>query len=236
MNRKKHLVALTGAGISAESGVPTFRDANGLWMGYDIEKVASIGGWQEDPKTVLEFYNKRRREAGQVKPNAAHQILADLQKDFRVSIITQNVDDLHERAGSKNVLHLHGELFKMRSEKCSHTPAAHEIYDIRGDIRPGDLAPDGGQLRPHIVWFGELVPMIFEAEQIAATADIFVVVGTSLQVYPAAGLIYNVPANVPKYIIDKTPPSLPQSHNFHVIEKGASEGMKELKSFLNKNQ
>jgi NAD-dependent deacetylase len=171
---KKKLVVLTGAGISAESGLRTFRDSDGLWEGYDIYEVASPRGWKKDPKVVLDFYNMRRKDVANAKPNAAHLGLAELEKDFEVHIITQNIDDLHERAGSTNILHLHGEIFKMRSV---HDLTA--IYTIKDDINIGDLAPDGGQLRPHIVWFEEPVPMIEIAADIASMADIFVVIGTS---------------------------------------------------------
>src|SRR5690606_5082312 len=200
---KKKLVVLSGAGISAESGLQTFRDSNGLWEGYDVTEVASPEGWKKNPALVLEFYNMRRRQALKAQPNAAHIGLADLEKDFNVHIITQNIDDLHERGGSTHVIHLHGEIFKMRSEK-SLTPT----YEIKGDIKLGDLAPDGGQLRPDIVWFGEAVPMIEKAAQITMGADIFVVIGTSLVVYPAAGLIDLVPPSKPIFVIDKHIPSV----------------------------
>ncbi|HEU5366330.1 MAG TPA: NAD-dependent deacylase, partial [Hanamia sp.] len=198
---KKNLIVLSGAGISAESGLKTFRDSDGLWMGYDVYEVASPQGWQKNPKLVLDFYNQRRKEVGKAQPNAAHKGIADLERYFNVTVITQNIDDLHERAGSKNVIHLHGEIFKMRSEKDEKT-----FYEIKGDIHFGEKAPDGSQLRPHVVWFGEQVPMIEKAVLILQTADIFMLVGTSLQVYPAAGLIDILPAGIPKYIIDKNPP------------------------------
>src|SRR5439155_1463058 len=181
---KKKLVVLTGAGISAESGLKTFRDSDGLWEGYEIEDVATPRAWKKNPQLVLEFYNCRRREVANAQPNAAHIGLAELQNDFDVHIITQNIDDLHERAGAKNVLHLHGEIFKMRCEKNKGC-----IYEIRGDINFGDRSEKGFQLRPNIVWFEEPVPMIEEAINITRTAEIFVVVGTSLVVYPAAGLV-----------------------------------------------
>lgn len=195
---KPHLVVLTGAGISAESGLKTFRDSDGLWMGYNIYEVASPAGFKANPALVLDFYNMRRRDVARAQPNAAHTGLAKLEKDFQVTIITQNIDDMHERAGSQNVLHLHGEIFKMRSVKN-----ARKIYEIRGDILPGDLAEDGSQLRPHIVWFDEPVAMIPKAKQIVSTADVFVVVGSSLQVYPAAGLLNFTQPGVPVYVIDK---------------------------------
>jgi NAD-dependent deacetylase len=219
----KHVVVLTGAGISAESGLKTFRDSDGLWMGYDVYEVATPEGWRKNPKLVLDFYNMRRKEVAGALPNAAHKGIADLQEHFNVTVITQNIDDLHERGGSKMVLHLHGEIFKMRGEKDENT-----FYDIRGDINLGDMAPDKTQLRPQVVWFNEQVPMIIEAKKIMSQADIFVLVGTSLQVYPAAGLIDFLPGDVPKYIIDKHPPYIPPHHNFHVIEKSATEGVKEL--------
>lgn len=224
---KKNLIALTGAGISAESGLKTFRDGDGLWMGYDVYEVASPQGWAKNPALVLDFYNQRRKEVAQALPNAAHKGIAALEEDFNVTIVTQNIDDLHERAGSKNVLHLHGEIFKMRSVKDEDT-----FYEIKSDILTGDKAPDGFQLRPHVVWFGEKVPMILQAKYVMSKADVFVLVGTSLQVYPASGLIDYLPPGVPKYIIDKNPPYIPAHHNFHVIKKSATEGMIELGRLL----
>ncbi|HRH61218.1 MAG TPA: Sir2 family NAD-dependent protein deacetylase, partial [Chitinophagaceae bacterium] len=198
---KKKLVVLTGAGISAESGLKTFRDSDGLWAGYDIEDVATPRAWKRNPQLVLEFYNHRRGEVAKALPNAAHTGLAELQDDFDVHVITQNIDDLHERAGSEKVLHLHGQIFKMRSEKNESL-----VYEIRGNINIGDKADDGAQLRPHIVWFEEPVPMMEEAAAIAGSAEIFVVVGTSLVVYPAAGLIHYTPYSIPKFIVDKSIP------------------------------
>ncbi|MEO5648611.1 MAG: Sir2 family NAD-dependent protein deacetylase [Ginsengibacter sp.] len=224
---KKRLVVLTGAGVSAESGLPTFRDSDGLWMGYDVYEVASPAGWKKDPSLVLDFYNKRRREAAAALPNEAHHIIASLENNYKTTVITQNIDDLHERAGSKNVFHLHGEIFKMRSEKDENT-----FYEIRGDISLGDKAPDGFQLRPHVVWFDEPVPNIPEARKIISTAEVFILVGTSLQVYPASGLIDYLPANVVGYIIDKKPPYVSGHHNFQVIENSATGGMRELKKIL----
>jgi NAD-dependent deacetylase len=223
----EHIVVLTGAGVSAESGLKTFRDSDGLWMGYDVYEVATPEGWQKNPKLVLDFYNMRRKEVANALPNAAHEAIAALQENFKVTVITQNIDDLHERAGSKQVLHLHGEIFKMRGEKDENT-----FYEIREDINLGDLAPDKTQLRPHVVWFNEQVPSIIEAKKIMAGADIFVLVGSSLQVYPAAGLINYLPAGVPKYIIDRQPPYIPAHHNFHIIEKSATEGVKDLMKML----
>lgn len=224
---KKKLVVLTGAGISAESGLKTFRDSDGLWNGYNIEDVATPRAWRKDMKLVLDFYNMRRRDIAAAQPNAAHIALAELEKEFEVQIITQNIDDLHERAGSTNVLHLHGEIFKMRSEKDETL-----VYEIKGDILAGDLAEDGGQLRPHIVWFEEAVPMIEPAAAIASTADIFVVVGTSLAVYPAAGLINFAPAKIPKFIIDKHIPYTSNTSNLMAIEKPATQGMRHLQETL----
>ncbi len=224
---KKKLVVLSGAGISAESGLKTFRDSDGLWEGYDVTEVATPRGWRKNPQLVLDFYNLRRRDVAAAKPNAAHIGLAELEKDFDVTIITQNIDDLHERAGSTNVLHLHGEIFQMRSETDDAL-----IYEIRGDINLGDTADDGAQLRPNIVWFEEPVPMIEEAIPVVNSADIFVVAGTSLVVYPAAGLINYVPAFTPKYIIDKRVPVTTNFHNLTAIEKPATEGVKELQALL----
>lgn len=226
---KKKLVVLTGAGISAESGLKTFRDSDGLWEGYDIYEVASPRGWKKDPGVVLDFYNMRRKDVANAKPNAAHYGLAALEKDFDIQIITQNIDDLHERAGSSNVLHLHGQIFKMRS---SMRYDERMIYDIKGDINMGDLAPDGAQLRPHIVWFDEAVPMIEPAAEIVSMADIFVVIGTSLAVYPAAGLLNVAADEIPKYIIDKNIPHTRSVNNLTAIESTASEGILVLKKRL----
>jgi NAD-dependent deacetylase len=219
MYRKK-LVVLTGAGISAESGLKTFRDSDGLWEGYDINEVATATAWRKNPALVQEFYNMRRKSVLAAKPNLAHQILVELEKDFDVHIITQNIDDLHERAGSKNVLHLHGQIFRMRSEK-------NELlnYPIEGDIRMGEKAEDGAQLRPDIVWFEEAV-------RITKGADIFLIVGTSLVVYPAAGLTDYAPWEIPKFIVDKKIPYSVSLYNSTAIEKPASEGMQDLKILL----
>ena len=221
------MVVLSGAGVSAESGLKTFRDSDGLWEGYNIEDVATPRAWRKDPQLVLDFYNYRRKNVLDAQPNAAHFGLAELEKDFNVTIITQNIDDLHERAGSTNVLHLHGEIFKMRSERD------HElVYEIKGDIKMGDTAEDGQQLRPHIVWFEEPVSMIEEAVPVVMNADIFVVVGTSLVVYPAAGLVNYAPLNIPKYIIDKRIPYTSELMNITTIEKPATEGVRELIALL----
>ena len=224
---KKKLVVLTGAGISAESGLKTFRDSDGLWEGYDIEDVATPNAWRKNPKLVLEFYNYRRKNVIDAEPNFAHYGLAELEKDFDVTIITQNIDDLHERAGSTNIFHLHGEIFKMRSDKDESL-----IYDIKGDIVIGDKAEDGAQLRPHIVWFGEAVPMMEQAVPVVHEADLFVVVGTSLVVYPAAGLVNYAPWPIPKFIVDKRIPYTSEVNNLTAIEKPATEGVKELKESL----
>ena len=228
---KKKLVILTGAGISAESGLKTFRDSDGLWEGYDVYEVATPRGWAKDPKLVLDFYNMRRRDVANAQPNAAHFGLAELEKDFEVTIITQNIDDLHERGGSTNVVHLHGEIFKMRDSTAMGYDDSM-IYEIRSDIQLGDMAPEGGQLRPHIVWFEEPVPMIEIAADIAATADIFVVIGTSLAVYPAAGLLNCAPVAIPKFIIDKKIPQTRSVVNLSAIEATASEGVAILKERL----
>lgn len=194
----KKIVILSGAGMSAESGILTFRDMGGLWEKYRIEEVASPQAWKNSPQLVLDFYNLRRKQLLEVYPNAGHYALVDLEKKFDVEIITQNVDDLHERAGSTQVLHLHGELLKVRSEKDEHLVKKLEGWELK----LGDLAEDGAQLRPHIVWFGEPVPMINKAAKIVSLADILIIIGTSLSVYPAAGLMHEAPAHCKKYYID----------------------------------
>ncbi len=231
MAAKKHIVVLTGAGVSAESGIKTFRDTDGLWENYRIEDVATPEGFEANPQLVLDFYNQRRADVKKVFPNAAHTGLAELEKDYEVTIITQNIDDLHERGGSTHVVHLHGEILKMRSILDEET-----IYPINDDINLGDIAADGGQLRPHIVWFGEAVPMIEKAAAIMTDADIFVCIGTSLQVYPAAGLIDFVPTFAPKYIIDKNIPAVAGYKNVITIEKPATAGVQELIKLLAKNK
>lgn len=223
----KHIVVLTGAGISAESGLKTFRDADGLWQGYNIEDVATPRAFAKNPQLVLDFYNMRRREVAKAQPNAAHTFLAELEKDFDITIITQNIDDLHERAGSKNVIHLHGEIFKM----C----AVHDksvTYPITGDIHVGDLAPNGQQLRPFIVWFEESVPMIETAVPYFLNADIFILIGTSLQVYPAAGLMTYLEKTIPKFILDKNIPPVNSYTNVITIEKPATAGIADLSNYL----
>jgi NAD-dependent deacetylase len=226
---KKKLVVLTGAGMSAESGIATFRDAGGLWEQYPVEQVATPEGFEADPELVLNFYNMRRRELLKAKPNEGHRGLAELEKDFEVHIITQNIDNLHEQAGSSRVLHLHGELMKARSMVDESL-----IYDLdpaNSDIHLGDRCEKGFQLRPHVVWFGEAVTMMPEAERITRQADIFVIIGTSLNVYPAAGLLNDVRKNVPVYLIDPKDVST-RRYDIHHIKKGASEGVKELKELL----
>lgn len=227
----KKLVILTGAGISAESGLKTFRDSDGLWEGYDLNEVATPRAWKKDPARVLEFYNMRRRNVLEAQPNAAHTGLASLQEFFDVQIITQNIDDLHERGGAKKVLHLHGEILKMRSEKKETL-----IYDIRDDIKMGDVAEDGSQLRPHIVWFEEMVPLIPDAIELISKADIFAVIGTSLAVYPAAGLVNYAPWPIQKFIIDKKIPYTSGLYHVTMIEKHATEGVKEMTKILLNNQ
>ncbi len=221
----KKLVVLTGAGMSAESGINTFRDSGGLWEKYEVKDVATPVGWRRNPALVLDFYNQRRKQLLESKPNAGHFALAELEKIFDVQIITQNVDNLHERAGSKNVVHLHGELMKVRS-----TSTSEEVFDLTPEnyeTHLGDNCPKGFQLRPHIVWFGEAVPEIEKAEHLTSQADILVIIGTSLQVYPAAGLIHCAKPGIPIYLIDPHEVSnLPS--NVIVIQKGASEGMKVL--------
>ena len=219
----KKLVVLTGAGISAESGIKTFRDADGLWENHSIEEVATPEAWLENPALVLEFYNQRRKQLLQVKPNAGHYALAKLESDFEVHIITQNVDDLHERAGSTRVLHLHGELRKVRSERFQDL-----VYDWSDDLHLGDHCPQGYQLRPHIVWFGEPVTMIESAVVLAKQADLFMVVGTSLQVYPAAGLMRYAPNDIPFYYIDPKPAlnlELSLVDQLEILAENASSGV-----------
>lgn len=226
---KKRLVVLTGAGMSAESGIATFRDSGGLWDKYPVEQVATPEAFDADPELVLEFYNVRRRELLSVKPNKGHYGLAELEKYFDVEIITQNIDNLHEIAGSSNVLHLHGELMKSRS-----TVDESLVYDIDpadSDLILGQKCELGYQIRPHIVWFGEAVPLIEDAAKISEQADIFVVIGTSMNVYPAAGLLGYVSSDVPVYIIDPKPVHTQRSDVHHIM-KGASEGVKELTKIL----
>ena len=221
----KNLVVLTGAGISAESGISTFRDSGGLWEQYRIEDVATPEGLARDPKLVTDFYNQRRKQLLEVEPNYGHIALVELEKYFNVYVVTQNVDNLHERAGSKNIVHLHGELTKVRSERFDHL--IYELTPDRYEVKIGDKCEKGFQLRPHIVWFGEAVPMLEEAVRLAQKADIFVVVGTSLNVYPAASLVHYVQPEVPVYVVDPNSVAINDSR-WHYIRLGASEGMKEF--------
>ena len=224
----KKLVVLTGAGISAESGIATFRDAGGLWEGYRVEDVATPEAWRKDPALVLDFYNQRRKKALDVKPNRGHEILAELEQHFEVTVITQNVDNLHERAGSSKVLHLHGSLFESRS-----TLNPKLIYPIKGsELNIGDTCERGSQLRPNIVWFGEAVPMMEVAADVAANADVFLVVGTSMVVYPAAGLIDYVPDFVKKYVVDPKKPEIMHVPNLEFIAEKASVGMQLVRNLL----
>ena len=215
----KHIVVLTGAGMSAESGLKTFREADGLWEGHDVMQVASSYGFKTNPELVLDFYNQRRRQLLTVEPNRAHYALAQLEQDFRISIITQNIDDLHERAGSSNIIHLHGELLKVRS-----TFDDTDILEWKTDLFLGDKCKNGYQLRPHVVWFGEDVPMMKNAIEISQTADILIIIGTSMKVYPAAGLIHYIPENTPIYFIDPNPNI--SGHNYlTVISEKATTGI-----------
>lgn len=221
-------MVLTGAGISAESGLKTFRDSGGLWEGHRIEDVASPEGFAKNPELVLNFYNQRRRQLEEVEPNQAHLILASLEEHFLVTIITQNVDDLHERAGSRNVIHLHGEL----RYACSSKNREIRNYIGTKDILPGDTAEDGSQLRPDIVWFGEAVPKMEMAIAATLLADFFLVIGTSLEVYPAASLLHFVPQNKPVYIIDPARHADRRDPHIHVISKNATDGMRQLYPIL----
>lgn len=225
---KKKLVVLTGAGISAESGVKTFRDSGGLWEGHNVMDVATPEGWYKNPALVLDFYNQRRKQLKEVVPNRGHEILAELEKDFEVYIITQNVDDLHERAGSTNVLHLHGELLKVRS-----ISDPNYIVDWHDDLNFGDFDKHNNQLRPHIVWFGEEVPALEQALELTQNADYFAVIGTSLQVYPAAGLIDFTPRETPLFYIDPKPIKIPNLKNrLEIIPEMASTGVEIMRNKL----
>lgn len=229
----KRIVFLTGAGISAESGITTFRDSGGLWEQYPVMQVASIQGYEADPELVIRFYNERRRQLHDVRPNEAHRLVAELEQHYDVTVVTQNVDDLHERAGSSHIIHLHGELMKATSTLAPNDPSQLvTLTPEQPDIHIGDRARDGSQLRPFIVWFGEPVPMIEPAAEAVQQADILVVVGTSLNVYPAAGLIHYASARCSTYLIDPAPAHLDPSMRVHVIQKTASEGMKELCQLL----
>lgn len=220
----ERIVVLTGAGMSAESGLKTFRDANGLWEGHDVMKVASPEGWQRNPELVLDFYNQRRRQLFDVQPNQAHQLLASLEQRYCVDVVTQNVDDLHERAGSSRVLHLHGELLKVRSSRDERL-----VKEWTTDLVLGDLCELGSQLRPHIVWFGEAVPLLEPAAEIASRADIVIIIGTSMQVYPAASLIHYAKPGIPIYFIDPRPTiSESKFSNLTVLPETAVIGMQKL--------
>lgn len=234
MSGKTKIVVLTGAGMSAESGLKTFRDHDGLWENYRVEEVASIEGWYRKPSLVLDFYNKRRRELFQATPNAGHIAVAGLEQDYEVTVITQNVDNLHEKAGSTRVIHLHGELLKVRSERNEQIKIT--LSEDNSEIHPGDRAPDGGQLRPDIVWFGEAVPMIEPAMREVENADILLIIGTSLQVYPAAGLLSYAPRHCDVYLIDPNIPSQILRQKIHCIEQGASEGMQTFVNLLKNKQ
>ena len=226
MAARKKIVVLTGAGISKESGIPTFRDTNGMWMKYDAQKLASVEGFEEDPQAVLDFYNARRKNLLEVHPNHAHKMLAELEKQHDVTIITQNVDDLHERAGSSRVIHLHGELTKVTSSLDRLNPDYIKEYPLEVPIRMGDKAADGSQLRPYIVWFGEsLGPEIEQAVIMIENADLFVVIGTSLVVYPAAILVNFAQHGVPKILIDPGNLQGRLPEDFHHIQKTAVEGI-----------
>lgn len=225
----KKLVVLTGAGMSAESGISTFRDSGGLWEQYPVQDVASIEGYERNPELVIQFYNERRRQLTGVKPCRGHELVAALEQRYDVTVVTQNIDNLHERAGSSHVIHLHGELMKATSTRNPNDPTQiRELTPDHLDIHLGDLAPDGSQLRPFIVWFGESVPLIETAAEEVMRADIFVIIGTSLAVYPAAGLVQYASPETPIYLIDPKPVPWQFSHRFTHIQKGASEGMEEL--------
>ena len=234
MARKK-IVVLTGAGVSAESGISTFRDSNGLWENHNVEDVASIEGWYRNPSLVLDFYNERRAQLPTVRPNAAHIAIASLEDEFDVTVVTQNVDNLHERAGSTRIIHLHGELTKVRPENCYNDRDGYSeatVFDIGADaVHIGDLAPNGAQLRPHIVWFGEAVPKIEAAIEAVEAADMVLIVGTSLQVYPAAGLYRYAGMDTPIYIIDPADMSLRDSRITHIKEV-ATKGMETFKNLI----
>lgn len=229
----KKLVVLSGAGMSAESGINTFRDAGGLWEKYPVMQVASIEGYERDPGLVIHFYNERRKELLKVKPNNGHLGLARMEKDFEVTVVTQNVDNLHEQAGSSHVIHLHGELTKVCSSDAPYNPKyIKELKPEEYEVKLGDKAGDGSQLRPFIVWFGEAVPQIETAIKEVEKADIFVIIGTSMNVYPAAGLLNYVPREAEVYLIDPKPVDTHSLRNIHVIQKGASEGVTKLRTLL----
>lgn len=229
----KNLVVLSGAGMSAESGISTFRDAGGLWDQYPVEQVATPEGYARNPELVINFYNERRKQLLEVKPNEGHIGVAELEKDFNVTVVTQNVDNLHERAGSTRVVHLHGELTKVCSSRDPYDPRyVKELKPKEYEVKIGDKAGDGSQLRPFIVWFGEAVPEIETAITYVEQADILVIIGTSLNVYPAAGLLHYAPRHAEVYLIDPKPVDTHSDRPVHVIQKGASEGVKELRRLL----
>ena len=233
----KKLVVLTGAGMSAESGISVFRGGGGLWDKYPVEQVATPEGYAANPVLVTKFYNERRKQLLEVEPNRGHQLLAGMEKYFQVTVITQNVDNLHERAGSSDVIHLHGELTKVTSTWQPNNPKfIRELSSEEYEVKMGDLAADGSQLRPFIVWFGESVPMIEKAIGYCENADIFLIIGTSLNVYPAAGLLNYVPAHVPVYLIDPNDVPIASGRKVHVIQKGGSDGMEELMHLLTDEQ
>lgn len=220
----KKVIVFTGSGVSAESGIKTFRDSGGLWEEYNISDVATPEAWQRNPALVLDFYNKRRKQVMEAQPNAAHLALKKLEEKFDVTIITQNIDDLHERAGSKNIVHLHGEIRKMRSSKYSEL-----IYDVNGwEIQMGQTCEKGTQLRPHIVWFGEMVPEMERAAWITSTAEVFIVIGTSLEVYPAASLVDYAPLEAEKYFVDPHAKTISHHSNLSIIKEKAAEGVPKL--------
>ncbi|WP_297765819.1 NAD-dependent deacylase [uncultured Muriicola sp.] len=224
----KKIVVLSGAGMSADSGLKTFRDAGGLWEGHDVMEVASPQGFRANPELVLEFYNERRKQLLKAQPNEGHKALAILENHYKVTIVTQNVDDLHERAGSTDVVHLHGELFKVRS-----TAPPYTVYEWKKDLKLGNLCDQGHQLRPHIVWFGEEVPLLSQAASLTSLADILIIIGTSLQVYPAASLMYYAKPGTPVYFIDPKPAiDTSADFNLQIIAKKASEGVPELVNTL----
>lgn len=229
----KKIVILTGAGMSAESGISTFRDSGGLWDRYPVAQVATPEGYAANPKLVTDFYNERRKELLRVKPNRGHELVAALEKDFDVTVITQNVDNLHERAGSSRVIHLHGELTKVTSSYDPNVSCyIRELKPEEYEVKIGDKADDGSQLRPFIVWFGEPVPKMEEAIDYTSRADVFIIIGTSLNVYPAAGLLNYVSRGVPVFLIDPKEVTIPSGRQVNVIRKGASEGMEELTGIL----
>ncbi|MDD4608578.1 MAG: Sir2 family NAD-dependent protein deacetylase [Bacteroidaceae bacterium] len=229
----KKIVVLSGAGISAESGISTFRDAGGLWDKYPVQQVASIDGYNKNPALVIDFYNQRRKELFHVTPNAAHQIVHELEEKYEVTVVTQNIDNLHERAGSSKIIHLHGELTKICSSKSPYNPRfIKQLTPNSPELKVGDLAPDGSQYRPFIVWFGEAVPQMDRAIEETKEAAIFIIIGTSLNVYPAASLLHYIPQTASVYLIDPKEVNMPSDRTIQFIQKSATEGMKALKKIL----